>query len=41
MKLVENPQVTQMTFTCFESTGETPEQCVKPIQSSEAHLNLP
>ena len=34
----ENPQVTRLTFTCSKSTMETPEKCVKSIQSSEAYL---
>ena len=32
MKLVENPQVTQQTFTSSKSTMKTPEQCVKSAQ---------
>ena len=38
MKLVENPQVTQPTFTCLKLIIETPQQCVKSVQSSEVYL---
>ena len=38
MKLVENFRVTQLRFACLKSTVETPEQCVKSIQISEAFL---
>ena len=34
----ENAQVTQLTLTSLKSTMETPEKCVKSIQSSEAYL---
>ena len=39
----ENPQVTQLAFTCPKSTMKTPEKSVKSIQSSEVYLepNLP
>ena len=40
MKVVENPQVTQSTFTCLMSTMETPKQCVKSIKSLEAYSKL-
>ena len=40
MKLVEDFHVTQLRFACLKSIMETPEQCVKSIQSSEAFLDL-
>ena len=38
MKLVEDFHVTQRRFACLKSIMETPEQCVKSIQSSELFL---
>ena len=38
MKLIENPQVTQPTFTCSKSTMDTSEQYVKSVQSLEAYV---
>ena len=38
MKLVEDFHVTQLRFACLKSIMETPEQCVKSIQSSVAFL---
>ena len=38
MKLVENPQVTHLTYYLFKATMQTPEQNVESVQTSEAYF---